>query len=94
MDNIVSEVLEFGMIACFGAAWPISIHRSVKSRTTKGKSFVFLLIVLVGYIFGIARKVFMTDYYIAFYAYCFNFMLVAVDSALWLYNYHRYDKNP
>jgi hypothetical protein len=36
----------------------------------------------------------MADYYIAFYAYCFNFMLVAVDSALWLYNYHRYDKNP
>jgi len=36
------------MLICFGAAWPFSIVRSRKARTTAEKSWIFLWIVLAG----------------------------------------------
>jgi hypothetical protein len=44
------------MLLCFGAAWPVSIYKSYVSRTTAGKSVVFLYIVLLGYLAGIIHK--------------------------------------
>ena len=62
-DNIESEkilmlidsLLESIMLICFAAAWPASIHKSWTSRTRKGKSLFFLLIVFSGYMAGITR---------------------------------------
>ncbi len=51
------NLFEALMIICFGISWPISIYKSVKSRTAKGKSLSFELFVWVGYIFGITRKI-------------------------------------
>ncbi|OXU14943.1 hypothetical protein [Sedimentisphaera salicampi] len=86
------ELLEAGMVVCFGAAWPISIHKSITSKTSKGKSFVFLLVIFAGYILGVSRKVITDTYSIAFYAYCLNLLMVGADSMLWLINHHRHDK--
>src|SRR5450756_2332444 len=44
------SVFEAGMLICFGAAWPTNIAKSLKSRTAKGKSLPFLIIVMVGYV--------------------------------------------
>lgn len=44
------------MLLCFGAAWPVSIYKSYVSRTTAGKSVIFLYIVLLGYLAGIIHK--------------------------------------
>lgn len=51
------SVFEAVMLLCFGAAWPFSIARSVKSKSTHGKSLVFLLILIAGYISGIINKI-------------------------------------
>ncbi|MCK4958343.1 MAG: hypothetical protein KAT00_03065 [Planctomycetes bacterium] len=51
------SVFETVMLICFGAAWPASIYRSYVSRTTAGKSIVFLAVVFVGYLAGIGHKV-------------------------------------
>ncbi len=51
------DLLEALMIICFGLSWPLSVYRSYKSRTTKGKSLFFEVFVCVGYGFGITRKV-------------------------------------
>ena len=44
------------MLICFGAAWPFSIYKSLKSKSTAGKSLIFLIVVEVGYIAGIIHK--------------------------------------
>lgn len=49
------NILETLMLVCFGAAWPASIYKSWKCKTAKGKSLSFLLIVLIGYLFGICK---------------------------------------
>ena len=73
------------MLCCFGAAWPAAIFKSWKSRTARGKSLAFLLIVLVGYLSGILYKV--TGHLDGVvYMYGFNACLVTVDLVLYIRN--------
>jgi hypothetical protein len=79
------SVFEICMLLCFAAAWPVSIYKSYKSRTAKGKSVVFLIILLVGYVMGMLHKVFYNfDYVIIMYA--INFCLVFTDIMLYIRN--------
>ena len=39
----ITDLLEALMILCFGISWPLSIYKSWKSRTAKGKSLTFEL---------------------------------------------------
>lgn len=86
-----SGVLEVGMLLCFAAAWPVSILKSYKAGTARGKSLGFLIIVLAGYVLGIANKIFtdQANYVLAFYI--FNFLLVSLDGAVWVRN-NRLDR--
>lgn len=79
------SVFEIVMLICFGAAWPFSIYRSYRSKSVNGKSLLFLLIVLLGYVAGIFHKMFV-HYDRVIYLYIVNFTLVAVDAALYLRN--------
>lgn len=79
------SVFEIIMLICFGAAWPFSIYRSYRSRSVKGKSLVFLIIVMVGYLAGMLHKVFF-NYDGVVYLYMVNFTLVAVDTGLYIRN--------
>ena len=63
------SVFEIAMLVCFGAAWPVSIYKSLKTRAVAGKSLFFLVIVLVGYVAGILHKlIFHYDLVIFLYA--------------------------
>jgi len=78
---------------CFGFAWPFSIHKSYKSRSNKGKSLWFLIIVIIGYSCGIIHKIFYNfDYVIILYA--LNFVLVLADTGLYFRNYFIESKTP
>jgi len=73
------------MLLCFGAAWPVSIYKSYTSRTTAGKSVIFLIIVLIGYIAGILHKVFNSlDFVI--WLYVMNAVMVSIDIVLYVRN--------
>lgn len=73
------------MILSFGAAWPFSIYRSWKSRSTKGKSPLFLGVILVGYIAGLLHKIFYSmDLVIILYG--LNTLMVSLDILLFLRN--------
>ena len=50
------SIFEMGMLACFGAAWPVNIWKSWHSRTAVGQSIAFLIVLEVGYICGITHK--------------------------------------
>ncbi|MBN1243012.1 MAG: hypothetical protein JXA15_09960 [Spirochaetales bacterium] len=79
------SVFEIIMLLCFGAAWPFSIVRSLKSRSTGGKSLVFLLIVIAGYAAGIVHKLLYAKDFVL-WMYAFNMLMVATDAAIWLRN--------
>ena len=50
------DLLEALTIFCFGLSWPISIRKSLISRTAKGKSLFFEVFLLIGYIGASAVK--------------------------------------
>ena len=79
------SVVESIMLLCGGAAWPFAIARSVRSRSTHGKSLVFLLILIVGYISGIINKILYSND-IVLYLYILNLAMVSTDALLWVRN--------
>lgn len=76
-----SSPFEIIMLLCFGASWPFSVYKTWKSKTSAGRSFVFLWLVFIGYISGCLHKiVYHFDPVIALYA--FNALLVLTDLVL------------
>jgi hypothetical protein len=85
MEVILMSIFEAGMLICFGLAWPVNIYKSIKSKSTGGKSEVFLLIILVGYAFGITHKI-LYSRDIVLVLYIINVMMVLVDTGLYYRN--------
>ncbi len=83
------SVFEIIMLVCFGAAWPVSIYKSVKTRQVAGKSLPFLVIIVVGYVAGVLHKIFV-HYDLVIFLYILNALMVSADIALYLRNrvYH------
>ncbi len=77
------------MLVCFGAAWPVSIYKSIRTRAVEGKSLPFLIIVFVGYIAGILHKL-VFHYDLVIFLYALNAAMVGLDAVLYLRNrlYH------
>lgn len=85
-DDKMKDILEAVMVVCFGLSWPISIVKSYKTRSTKGKSIFFLSFILAGYAFGILSKVVGQTINYVFIFYCINFFMVFLDIMLYLRN--------
>lgn len=79
------SVYEILMLLCFGAAWPFSLAKSWRSRTTRGKSLFFLFIILVGYAMGILNKL-LVRYDNVVWLYALNGTMVGGDMILWFRN--------
>lgn len=94
------EIFETAMILCFGASWPFNVVKSWKTKTAKGKSLPFLVLILVGYVFGIVSKFINPSYmanigtgikWLVLASYFFNFTMVSIDFILYFRNRY-YDK--
>lgn len=84
------SVFEAVMLACFGASWPFSIAKSLRTRQVTGKSPAFLIIISVGYISGIVHKVvYAMDWVVILYG--LNLAMVLFD--LYLYRKFRANNN-
>lgn len=94
----MAELFEIIMIVSFGASWPMNVMKSWKARTAKGKSLMFLLLILFGYVAGITSKL-INEAYMAQFAqkwyvlifYILNFVMVGIDTVLYFRN-KRLDK--
>jgi len=74
------------MVISFGISWPMSIYKSVKARSAKGKSLFFLFFILFGYACGIACKIFLGSINYVFVFYVINFFMVFTDILLYFRN--------
>lgn len=79
------SLFEILMLICFGASWPFSIHKSWTSRKTGGKSVHFLVLIVIGYIFGIIHKVLYRPDPVV-YLYALNALMVTADIGLFYRN--------
>ena len=88
MDIVV--FCEIMMLIIFGCSWPANILKSIKSRTTLGKSLAFEMLVLIGYFFGIAAKIIIFrrtgELQLSFWFYLLDITLVATDIVLYFRN--------
>ena len=89
----VATLFETIMIVCFGLSWPLSVYKSWKSRTAKGKSLQFEIFIWIGYIFGIAKNFIMYAngssswiFFLGWAFYFLNFIEITVDMALYFRN--------
>lgn len=88
------NLLEALMIICFGLSWPVSIYKSYTSRTAKGKSLGFEVIIWAGYVFGIIRKLLQLHgggtfdgmFWLGFVFYLINITEVTIDICLYFRN--------
>ena len=84
--SLVTELMEAFTILCFGLSWPISIRKSLVSKTAKGKSLFFEVFLLVGYALGILRKLIQLTvlggtgaiFFLSFFFYVLNLEFVTV----------------
>jgi hypothetical protein len=75
------DIFEGIMLVCFGCAWPLSIYKTWKTKTSRGKSLFFLTVILIGYIAGILFE-FYGDLNFVIYLYLINILMVATDLGL------------
>ncbi len=86
------QICESIMLICFGFSWPISVVKSLKTRSTKGKSPLFLALILLGYIAGITGKIVGNNITYVLFFYIFNFCVVSFDFILYFINRSREKK--
>jgi hypothetical protein len=80
----LSSLLECAMLFCFGFSWPFAIAKTYRAKRVDGKSPLFEIIVIVGYLFGIARHlVGETSWVLA--VYLIDVLLVSTDLALYFH---------
>ena len=89
----IPQLCEIAMLCLFGCSWPFNIAKALRARTAKGKSVLFELLILTGYLIGLFGKLYAyrqtgnlaysTWFYIA------DILMVSVDLALYCVNTRR-----
>ena len=76
------KVFEAVMMVCFGVSWPISILKTVQVKNPAGKSIVFMWLIILGYLCGIAGKVVSGNISWVIWLYALNTLMVGTDLIL------------
>ena len=83
------------MLICFGASWPSAIIKTIRAKNPAGKSFLFMSLVMLGYVSGIighlSRKGSASFGDWVFWLYVLDLAMVAADCVLSFY-YHTLRK--
>ena len=89
--NKMAEFLEATMLICFGISWPMSVYKNIKAKTAKSMSLGFILMITLGYVAGIAAKIYTHNYFDVFIVYIINLMMVSTNIVVYFRNKH-YDR--
>lgn len=82
------SIFELGMLVCFGISWPISVVKSLREKSAKGKSLPFTIAIMIGYVCGITHKLLYSRDAVLI-VYVFNLTMVTIDLALYFVNRRR-----
>lgn len=82
----MGSILETVMLICFGFSWPLNVIKAYKAKTAKGTSLPFILLIITGYIAGIAAKVITGQINYVLIAYIANLAIVSLNIAIYFRN--------
>ena len=87
----MAQMLETVMLICFGFSWPINAYKNFKAGTARTISLPFNLLILAGYLAGIAAKLCAGAISYVLAVYLFNLLMVSLNVAVYVRN-RRLDK--
>lgn len=87
----MESMLESIMLICFGLSWPISVMKNIKAGTAKNMSLRFTMLIIAGYIAGIAAKLWNHSINYVLAVYILNLAMVSVNLFVYFIN-KRKDK--
>ena len=87
----MAQFFETCMLICFGLSWPFNIAKSLRARTAKGKSMLFEIIIIIGYLMGLTGKFISGNVTYVAVVYVIDILMVSTDLILTIRN-HRLDK--
>ena len=82
----MGSILETIMLVCFGFSWPMNVVKAYKSRTAKGTSLPFVLLIISGYLAGIGAKLITGQINYVLIAYLFNLAIVSLNVIVYFHN--------
>ena len=82
----MGSLFETLMLVCFGLSWPINMMKAYKARTAKGTSLPFLLLIITGYLGGIAAKIISGSINYVLIVYLINLAIVLLNLAVYFRN--------
>lgn len=82
----MAQILETIMLISFGISWPISLNKSIQSRTAAGTSPVFMIMIICGYLAGITAKIISHSASYVLIAYLLNLAMVAANLCVYFRN--------
>lgn len=88
----MNNIFEFIMLICFGLSWPISVIKSLRTKSTQGKSLLFIIAIIIGYLSGIAGKIANSQISYVLVIYCINLAMVTADLIIYFINKNRQTK--
>jgi len=80
------ELFESIMLICFGISWPLSVIRNYRARTARNMSLGFTLLIIIGYLFGIAAKIQAGTFSYVLIIYIFNLAAVTANLVIYFIN--------
>ncbi|MBE6835816.1 MAG: hypothetical protein E7515_06170 [Ruminococcaceae bacterium] len=86
------EALEAVMLICFGFSWPINLIKNIKAKTAKSMSLFFILLIIFGYVAGIAAKIVSHQINYVLAVYFLNLIVVSLNLVVYFIN-RKHDKN-
>lgn len=89
----MTEILESVMLICFGFSWPITVYKNIRSRTAKSMSLGFILLIITGYVAGIAAKIGSGNVGFVLAVYVLNLIMVMLNLFVYFRNTHLDHKN-
>lgn len=82
----MGSILETIMLVCFGFSWPLNVVKAYKSRTAKGTSLPFILLIITGYLAGISAKLITGQINYVLIAYLLNLSIVSLNVIVYFHN--------
>ena len=87
----LADLLEAGMLVCFGFSWPLNVVKAYRAKTARGTSLAFIILIITGYIAGISAKIINNQLNYVLGVYFLNLAIVSANVFVYIRN-KRLDK--